>query len=64
MRDKHRARRRRGGRPDPEWAFVDVEAWGNESAARLNRSPVHAARMALWRLKCWLLRNGWVASIS
>jgi hypothetical protein len=62
MKPKHRAGQVRGGSAVD--SIVDIEGWAEESRLRQARSPFYRARMATWRLKCWLLRKGLVSSIS
>jgi len=62
MKHKHRAGR--VGRESARESIVDLEGWSEEARRRQARNPLLRARMAVWNLKCWLLRNGLVSSIS
>jgi len=62
MKRKHTAGRL--GRGSALDSIVDVEGWSEEARRRQARNPLLRVRMAVWSLKCWLLRNGLVSSIS
>jgi len=62
MKPKHTAARAGGG--SGRGPIVDIEGWSEAARLRQSRNPLLRARMAVWRFKCWLLRNGLVSSIS